>query len=247
MENESPLLIFVHIPRAGGSSMWRILRQVYGRRMKRVVGHGLERTYDEVRDLALERADAYDVIGGHVPFGIARGSPRPVRYITVLRDPTDLVLSRYFKRSRPEVQARKKMRRGEAGAVGLAAPGSEERLVDIVSGQRANPMTKVLCSAHQPRRQPNLKVTRAHLAEAKENLERHFAAVAFVERYADSVAAMAERLGWSAVPQVEARNRGVGRPKGYPAEIYEVGRRVHALDYELYDFAGKLFESRAVC
>jgi hypothetical protein len=270
MDRDQPLLIFLHIPRAGGTSLWAMLREAHQDRVRRVRGKGLSGTFAEVRDLAARGAPGYDVIGGHVPFGVGRDCPKPVRYITVLRDPTDIVLSRHFKRLRPEVQRRKKARDK------AAAPDPEMALTEVLRRQQANPMTKLLSNAQVDGLQPGLTVTRRHLEEAKENLQRHFAAVAFVEDYEASVRRMAERLGWAAVPQVAARNVGATqadgrgglgpsglatqlsqlfrRPppstngegarsarKGYPSEVYEVGREVHALDYELYAFAREQF------
>jgi hypothetical protein len=42
------------------------------------------------------------------------------------------------------------------------------------------------------------------------------------------------------MPTVEKRNSGSNRPAKYPDEVYEAGREVNALDYELYDFARSL-------
>ena len=276
MDHDQPLLIFLHIPRAGGTSFWSILSEAYGGRVKRVRGQGLQATYDEVRALAREAGRGHRVIGGHVPFGVARDCPGPVRYLTVLRDPTDIMLSRHFKRMRPEVRSRKLARRGADPKTTRIGMDPETPLVDVLRNQPGNPMTKLLSNAQASGLRSKVRVTRTHLDEAKENLERHFAAVAFVEDYDDSLDRVATRLGWSSVPRAAYRNAGQatgspaldkptgplgaglarllpGRPglesgipsgagvqRGYPREVYEVGREVHELDYELYDFARRL-------
>ena len=276
MDHDEPLLIFLHIPRAGGTSLWSILNEAYGGRVKRVRGRGLQATHDEVRALAQEAGRGHRVIGGHVPFGVGRDCPCPVRYLTVLRDPTDIVLSRYFKRMRPEVQARKLARHGADPQTTRIAMNPETPVVDALRSQHGNPMTKLLSNAQASGLRSAVRASRTHLDEAKENLERHFAAIAFVEDYDDSIQRMAAQLGWSSVPRVANRNAGQaagsspprkltaplrdglfrllpgqhasgsgasadpgGRP-GYAPEVYEVGRELNALDYELYDFARRL-------
>ena len=274
MDHDEPLLIFLHIPRAGGTSLWSILNEAYGGRVKRVRGRGLQATHDEVRALAQEAGRGHRVIGGHVPFGVGRDCPCPVRYLTVLRDPTDIVLSRYFKRMRPEVRSRKFARRGAAPQTTRIGMEPETPLADVLRNQTGNPMTKLLSNAQASGLRSKVRVTRTHLDEAKENLERHFAAIAFVEDYQASVQRMASQLGWPSVPQIEARNPGGAQvtsplhagsaglarhlshpPRGdapqaeaadadargrYPPEVYTAGGEVHALDYELYDFAQTL-------
>lgn len=277
MDHDESLLIFLHIPRAGGTSLWSILSEAYGGRVKRVRGQGLQATYDEVCELARAGGRGHRVIGGHVPFGVGRDCPGPVRYLTVLRDPTDIMLSRHFKRMRPEVEARKLARRGADPQTTRIGADPETPLADVLRNQQGNPMTKLLSNAQASGLRSKIRVTRSHLDEAKENLEQHFAAVAFVEDYDESIRRMANQLGWSSVPQVVNRNpgrtagpkpldkvtgplekglsrllpgrdapvtaggsSGSGGRRGYPQEIYDLGREVHELDYELYDFARRL-------
>ena len=234
-----PLVIFLHIPRAGGTSLWRALREVYGRRMRRIKGGGSADTQERIAALLKERPYDYDLLGGHVRFGIGEHcTARPYRYLTVLRDPTEVILSRYYKRLRPEDQARKiRNHGGDPTRVSLPTPGLSP--VEALRDRARNPLIRVLSGLPQGR-------VNSHegLEAAKKNLAENFGAFGFVEHYEETLELMAAELGWERVPQPEARNPGTNRPPAYAPEVYEVGRKVCALDYELYDFAQQLFDER---
>ncbi|MDH3473707.1 MAG: hypothetical protein OEM59_08440 [Rhodospirillales bacterium] len=243
-QSASPLVIFVHIPRAGGTSAWRALRKIYRDRLRRVTGLGTEGTYEKLREILLTASYDYDLVGGHVPYGMHRFTTRPCSYITVLRDPTDIILSLYFRRHQPEIWMRKRLRKTGQAAPNRLPPLPDRPIVETVRKLRGNPMIRLLCGVDDDWGRPQGRCTRDHLEHAKHNLQEHFSAIAFVESYQESMQAMAGALGWKSVPTVEKRNSGRSRPARYPAEVYEAGREVNALDYELYDFARSLERER---
>ena len=221
------------------------LREVYGRRMRRVSGLGSRGTYDKVRSILEDDSSGYDLLGGHVPFGMHRYTDRPCHYVTVLRDPTRIILSRYFKRYRPEVWKRKKLRAG--GPLPICPPPQlpDRPLVETMRQLSANPMTRMLCGVDDNGRGcPKGEITRDHLERAKYNLRHHFSAIAILERFQQSMLGMAADLGWESTPTIKKSNSGTNRPAEYPDEVYEVGREVNALDYELYAFAQALLDER---
>lgn len=116
MSVPDPLLCFVHIPRTAGTSLWRwftahmprvrarrqwheqVIPLIWGHRMKEVeapAGWGLAGQALKEYITPLREDDAVRVIGGHLVYGIHRVLPRPVQYLTVLRDPIERVLSLY--------------------------------------------------------------------------------------------------------------------------------------------------------
>ena len=221
--------------------MWQAFRSVYGKRVRRITGKGPVETPQIVEELLRNHAMDYDVLGGHVRYGIGRNcSVRPYNYFTVLRDPTSVVLSRYYKKQIPEVQDRKaNMKPGSFEENKKRIKQRIDMPTEKFVQKNKNVLVRFLCCTENPK-----EMTRRHLEEAKEYLSRDYLCYGIVERYSESMKLIAKTLGWEHVPQVELRNKGGNRPPKYDPELLEFGREVNALDYELYDFAQKLFDDK---
>ena len=95
--DEHPMFVFVHIPKAGGSSLIRVLLHYAEREHLRMAQHN-----DDFLSFAPEEQNAYAIVAGHMGFGIHRqrrwriAASRPVRYLTFLRAPVSRVWSAYF-------------------------------------------------------------------------------------------------------------------------------------------------------
>lgn len=231
--------------------MWRIIHQVYGRRQRRIRGGGLTDTRKRLASILRNSPWDYDIVGGHVRFGIGDNCKRrPFSYFTLLRDPTDIVLSRYYRRNnpcQPKVLANKFRERGldphKAEEV-LNAQGRPGAPIDAIRTAGSNPLTRVISGKPRSAHEGNEPTTKAHLNQAKENLASSFLAFGFVERFTETVSFLAAQLGWPQTPIPEPRNQGTNRPTQYDPAVYDAGREINALDYELYDFAERLFEER---
>lgn len=84
------LLLFLHIPKAGGSTLKTILDREYAGRRTWTVNWP---TGDDVA--ALEDQAAIELIEGHFGFGLHRQFPQEATYITLVRDPVDRVVSHF--------------------------------------------------------------------------------------------------------------------------------------------------------
>lgn len=97
-----PRLLFVHIPKTAGISLYSALERIYGaERSLRFTGHP---DLPDLKDFTPEALRQYDLISGHAPLPdfLARGlSDRTP--ISVLREPRDRLLSAYhYVRGWPE-------------------------------------------------------------------------------------------------------------------------------------------------
>jgi hypothetical protein len=100
-----PLLLFVHVPKAGGRTFIRLLRDVYGRRF---LHYEPRRAWVPLEAYPPFLVGRLRAIGGHLPYGfherLSRSVPdwlrrsdgqatRPLRYIAIVRDPIERMRS----------------------------------------------------------------------------------------------------------------------------------------------------------
>lgn len=83
------LLIYLHIPKTGGTTLTNVIEQQYQQ-----VLHYQEEDVAKLQK-ELQVAEAFC---GHIPFGAHRYITRPFTYITMLRDPVEQVISWFYYR-----------------------------------------------------------------------------------------------------------------------------------------------------
>ncbi|NGY80954.1 sulfotransferase family 2 domain-containing protein [Bacillus megaterium] len=84
---EKPLLIYLHIPKTGGTTLTQIICNQYKNNYHHYPGDVF--SYNERMSLA-------DTLCGHLPFGAHSYIPRPFTYITLLRNPIEQVISWFY-------------------------------------------------------------------------------------------------------------------------------------------------------
>ena len=95
-------VIFLHIPKVGGTTVNRIIDRQYkpntiyrvrddDSRHKRI-----QDCVDEFKLLPSSEKEEIEVVMGHMGFGIHNFLPQPSVYITMLRDPVERVISYYY-------------------------------------------------------------------------------------------------------------------------------------------------------
>jgi hypothetical protein len=240
-----PLLVFIHIPKAAGTTLANLLRIHYpdGFHRGTSVFAGVEQVEEPLRALAADSSTR--AVSGHLTFGLRDRLPPDARYLTMLRDPVERTLShysflvRYFfarARSTPDVKG--------AGLVApwLPAPSDAPTLDECIAEGSYIPdnlQTRMLCGLVSPFDELPLDA----LDQARHNLRDGFAFVGTTERFEEFLALLNIELDWPTVAfkRYKENTRRLGKEQ-LPVETLRAVEERNALDRELHAYAGELLE-----
>lgn len=231
-ESSPRTVLFLHVPKAGGTTLGEY---VYNQcRTPRDHDEGLlnagvlfipygffkepDMQVPEYIRPALGRGDLRAVVG-HFWFGLHEHVGRPWTYVTLLRDPVERVVSLYH-----YLQLEGRMSLEEFAA----SPPFREADNDQVRRIAGADPDVGGCTA-------------AMLEAAKENLLRHFAVVGVTERFDETLILLNRRLGWTKDVASYPRNVNPARrpTDSLPQSTLDAIRARNALDAELHRFASE--------
>jgi len=233
---DAPVVLFLHIPKAGGSTLGEY---VYNQccapntsddnPLNAGVAYldygfikGPTLTIPEHVVNLLGRRDLRAVIG-HFWFGLHEHIVQPCRYITLLRDPVERVVSLYYFTKLQETMSLEEFARNP--------PFTE---VD-------NDQTRRIAGVNPPVGE----CTRETLEHARENLRRHFDVVGTTERMDETLALLNMKFRWNRDVVSFPRNVNTARPKSsvLTDEAIEAVHARNELDYELWQYASELLDA----
>ena len=230
-------LIFLHIPKAGGTTLQDIVVRQYR------AGKGFRFTGDlnqlaQFEAMPQEERDGFDVLLGHVHFGLHERLSRPALYMTMLRDPVDRIVSHYY-----FVKARKEHYLHKAiieKGMSLKEYAEKRACIEVDNDQ-----VRWLC-ARPHKAVPIGKVSREMVEEAKWNLAHSISVVGLVERFEESLCCFGRAFGWADVSYGGRKNVTPDRPplEEISEEAIRTIREVNRYDVELYGLARALFEEQ---
>jgi hypothetical protein len=227
------LLVFVHIPKAAGTTFGRILRHHYGAHFERI---------DQFRREDLERAAArgepvsvelpgVQAVTGHVAFGLLERLFPDALFVTILRDPVERTLSQY------EYMLHRVGRPWHHET--LPAP-TADLTIDEALGRgyvRDNLQTRMLCGLISPTE----ALPPDALKQAKRNLAEQFAHVGTTARFAEFLALLNLEFGWPTVAYKEGRVTPGRRPAAdRTADELRAVEDANAFDREVFAHAEEL-------
>lgn len=221
-----PALIFLHIPKAAGSTLTLVLSRQYPPEATFLTGGPRRPGLEQLEALPMTERARFDCLAGHMRFGVHRLLPGPSRYITMVRDPVARVVSAYYYiRGFPEHPVHERIVRDGLSLEQYACLGASDEQVRILSGDPGGPATRVM------------------LEQARRNIEEHFVAVGLTERFEEFMLLMRRLLGWRRV-YFRPRNVTPVRPHHdtLPPSVIATIEEHNRLDRELYRFATQAFE-----
>ncbi len=232
MPDRNETLIFLHIPKAGGSTISKILEQQYSS-AETLTLDDRERQIAQLKALPAAQRGQYRLIQGHLFFGLHRFIPQASTYITFLRRPVERVLSfYYYARSTPDHYL--------YPLVTTERLNLKTLLAREVTLELRNEQTRLL--AGDEWEDPQRVVTRAALELAKANLRTHFRVVGLLEEFDASLLLLCRAFGWH-LPFYVKENVTKERPDEtfLDSETRGLIEEANRLDLELYEYARNLF------
>ena len=184
-------LLFLHIPKAGGTTLYRIIERQYKRNEIYSISRGKPYKYiEDLINFPKIQKKKYKAIEGHMRFGLHEFLPQPCTYITILRNPIERVISTYNYIFQI---------RGHYLYEPLKSQNFDlKKLVaSRISYEFDNFQTRLLFGNHN-----NIELgecSREMLENAKKNLQKHFTVVGLTERFDETLLLMKRALGWNRI------------------------------------------------
>jgi len=225
--NKKEVLLFLHIPKTAGTTLTSVLlRQYPPESIFEIYGLVPDQRIEELKTCSPGRRRAVQCVIGHFYFGLDELFDEPCRYITMLRDPVERVISSYYHILRTPDNW---LYRDVAGS-GMTL----ERYVNCEGRtvhETRNMQTRMMAGTAW-----DCILDEASLKTAKENLDK-CAAVGVVERFDESLVLFRRRLGWTGIRYLKMRVGGRPKSEGVPPALLAEIRSRNALDVELYQHA----------
>jgi hypothetical protein len=227
-------LIFLHIPKAAGSTLHPVLERHYNKRAYQTIS--LPEQLEAFKHLPETERHRIRLLKGHMPFGMHSYLAGNSTYITLLRHPAERIVSHYYYVKRTQGHY---LHHHLVSGMGLAAFASAG-----LSGELDNGQVRLLSGHDQDI--PCGDCTRDLLETAKRNNEQHFAVVGLTERFDESLALMGISLDWNWTPYYLNRNVTENKPAAKQIDPLALAaiEQANPLDFELYNWATKRFQDQ---
>jgi hypothetical protein len=226
MDNQDDCLIFLHIPKAAGTTFAQILQRRYrDGALEWLNSEGAISADEAFEALSPARKSEVGAVMGHINFGGHSLLPRPARYVTFVRRPVERIISHYYHVLRnPQHYLHDEVRSRSMSLAAYAASG--------LSTELENDQTRLIAGPGEYASDQEM------LAAAYRNIERHFDCVGIAERFAESLVLISHLRGWT-VPYYRDANIGANRPRHSEmfAEAIAIIEERNQCDMELYQFA----------
>jgi hypothetical protein len=233
MATASKTVIFLHIPKTGGTTFHKILERNYAR--NQTLTFDGSRHCAEIESFAKlpqGQRGRYRLIKGHLHFGFHQFVEGESSYVTFLREPVARALSFYsYARSHSDHYLHRIINEERLGFQDLLERGATPELSNhqtrMIAGGLSNPNSPLDCSG---------------LERAKENLRANFCFVGLTEEFDASLVLLRRMFGWG-FPFYLKKNvsREKTRVESLHSQVRALLHDANSLDLELYEFAKTLF------
>ena len=226
---QQPILIYLHIPKTGGTTLSHILDWNYPR--VHVINH-----YDEIPPfLALsdDEKRAYDCLRGQIFYGIHESLPQSATYITMLRHPVKRFVSQYH-----YTMARRKRDN---------MPDADLTMEEFLASEpfQAHMQLSLLRGGKSIEDALKTPLGVDALSVAQAHVESHFTLAGVLDYYDEMLMLMKRALGWSRAYYARRNTRSELTPPLTDPQRRLVEKACEP-DLELYEWVKARMESTLV-
>ena len=232
-------LIFLHIPKTAGSTFHMILNKRYkSNEIKNLFGSRYsEPEIKSFIEAPVEAKKNIRLLKGHMPYGMHNYLPDESKYISVLRNPVERVISQYYYIKKNTYnplhnQVEKDgMSISEFVSSGISV-GMNNGHCRFLNGDldeyKFNQCDDIL------------------LEQVKENIRKNFLWLGLTERFDESILVLSILLGWKSPPYYIRENVSKNRKSrdSISKEEISVIEEYNSLDMNLYSFANEMLDKQ---
>lgn len=226
-------IIFLHIPKTGGSTLHRVIERQYPTDAIYTLNRFQHQSIESFRALPASKRNAIKVLKGHMYFDSRSYLPKSSAFITVLRDPISRIISHYF-------YVRRFPKHYLHHDVTSRNLSLEEYVKNPLSEELDNGQTRLLSGVTGV---PIGGVTRMMLEVAKENLRKYFTVVGITEKFDETLVLLKRTFGWKNCFYIQANVSKNRKEKSkFLKETLKMIEERNAHDIELYYFASEILD-----
>ncbi len=225
------VVIFLHIPKTAGTTLYDVLKQQYKKNNILTIHGIVEENIEKLQDKYYQNQNTVRLIRGHMTYGLHILLDSPCKYMTVLRNPVNRIISVYYyllqSQSHPQHHLVKGKTLAEFVSSGTAHNNGQTRFIagKYNSSDRGQPI--------------NL------LERAKNNLKENFTVVGLTERFDETLMLLKRQLGWVDMPFYVKQNKSKKPAESTITEdTVTLIQNQNLLDVELYQYAKEIFDHR---
>lgn len=229
-------LLFLHIPKAAGTSLAQVVTRQFQSQSIFKITHPRRNSVRRLKNMMPDERAGIRLLMGHMPFGYHELLRGPQCYVTMLRDPVERVISYfYYVLQTPDHYLFKHVLSN-----GLDLKGFLE---SELTNELDNGQTRFISGIGDGSNTPFGGCHRRHLDMAKRNIQEWFAVAGVAELFSETVLAMGLVLGWKQLfyRKSNVTKRRVGKA-GVDAATLQIIEQQNRLDIELYRWARSRFE-----
>ena len=231
-DSKVPVILFMHQMKTGGVSLNHVFRHQYNSQVIfHIDGRNYRQSIEMYKNLSLPEKLKYKIISGHMFFGLHHSVPGPCKYITMLRNPIERVVSLYFYQRRPQHKFK------ISNNMSLI-----EYLEEGVAMNADNGMTRFI-SGMDLKDMPYGQCTQEMLSDAKTNIKQHFLLVGLTDKFDETLFTLQRLLMWKNQGPHPKKNINPQKPSQHSLTDKELAtiKKYNQLDIQLYKFIKSQF------